>query len=155
MRQILAAMLAGPLWWMAILAFFVWSGAQGILANPEYQSEKFIQVFATLPPLPRSTENPYFIWTGMFVVGLFPASVFLYLNRLWSGAWWKKGLKYGLIHWALVTPWFEFYLPYNVMHEPLPLVLLEGFLWLLVALTLGLALSLLVNFELQKNITPS
>lgn len=149
-RNASALILAGPIWWIGIMIFFILSGAQGILANPEYQSEKFIQVFSTVPPPPRAVENPYFIWIGMFVIGLFPACVFLYLNRLLSGAWWQRGLKYGLIHWALITPWFEFYLPYNVMHEPLPLVLLETFLWLLVALFLGLFLSFTVNFRAER-----
>lgn len=147
MRKAIAAVLAGPVWWVGVMVFFGLSGAQGILANPEYQSEKFLQVFASLPPPPRAAQDPWFIWAGMFVIGLFPAFVFFYLNGLLSGSWWRKGLKYGLIHWALVTPWFEFYLPYNVMHEPLPLVLLESVLWLFVALWLGLFLSFVVNFR--------
>lgn len=146
-RKIAAILLAGPIWWIGVLIFFVFSGAQGLLANPEYQSEKFIQVFAVVQPLPRAAQDPAFIWIGMLIIGVFPALVFLYLNKLLAGNWWQKGLKYGLIHWALVTPWFEFYLPYNVMHEPLPLVLFETGLWLGVALMLGLALSLLVNFR--------
>lgn len=144
-KKTITLLLFGPVWWLLIMVFFILSGAQGILANPAYQSEKFIQVFTAIEPLPRMATSPYFIWIGMLIVGLFPASVFIFLHPKLRGKWWQKGLKYGLIHWALVTPWFEFYLPYNVMHEPLPLVLLETFLWLLVALGLGLIFSLLLR----------
>lgn len=144
-RKILVFLIAGPLWWLGALLFFVYSGAQNVLSNPAYQSEKFLQVFAVLEPLPRMATNLGFIWIGMGIIGLFPAGVFLYLNNKLPGNWWQKGLKYGLLHWALVTPWFEFYLPYNVMHEPLPLVLFEVGLWLCVALLLGLGMSAVAN----------
>lgn len=150
-RKSIAVLAFGPLWWILIILFFILSGAQQYLGNPEFQSEKFIQVFAVMEPLPRMTTDPWFIWIGMFFVGLFPAAVFLYLNSLLQGNWWQKGLKYGLIHWALITPWFEFYLPYNTMHEPLGLVLFECVLWLFVALSLGLVISLIVNFK-KRNI---
>lgn len=155
LRKALVLVLTGPAWWAAVLAFFVYSGAQQYLANPAYQSEKFLRVFAVIEPLPRMTENPYFIWIGMLIVGVFPAAVFLYLNGLLRGSWWQKGLKYGCVHWALVTPWFEFYLPYNVMHEPLALVMLESGLWFGVALALGLFISAVVNLGSRPVHAPS
>lgn len=154
-RKTLALLSFGPCWWMLILLFFVFSGAQNYLGNPDFQSEKFIQVFAVLEPLPRMTQNPWFIWVGMLIVGLFPAGVFLYLNGLLQGNWWQKGLKYGVIHWAMITPWFEFYLPYNTMHEPLPLVLLECLLWFFVAICLGLFISFAVNFKNDATSAPT
>lgn len=71
--------------------------------------------------------------------------------------WWTAVLAFfvGCTHWALVTPWFEFYLPYNVMHEPLALVMLEGCLWLGVALTLGLFVSAVVNLGSRPMRAPS
>lgn len=155
LRKVAAFLSFGPIWWAIILVFFIMSGAQSFLGNPEYQSEKFIQVFAVLEPLPRMAGNSYFIWIGMFIVGLFPAAVFLYLNKLLPGNWWQRGLKYGLIHWALITPWFEFYLPYNTMHEPLMLVLLECVLWFFVAISLGLIISFMVNFKTENKIRNS
>lgn len=146
-RKLISVLVFGQIWWALIILFFIVSGAQQFLGNPEYQSEKFIQVFAVLEPLPRMALSPWFIWVGMFVVGLFPATVFLYLNKLLPGNWWQRGLKYGLIHWALITPWFEFYLPYNTMHEPFILVLLECVLWFFVAVSLGLIISFIVNFK--------
>lgn len=150
MRKIALFLITGPAWWLGVLLFFVYSGAQQYLGNPEYQSEKFIKVFAVLEPLPRMGENAYFIWIGMLVIGFFPAFVFLYLEKILKGKWWQKGLKYGLIHWALITPWFEFYLPYNVMREPLPLVLFEVFLWLLVALFLGQIMAFIISFRVSR-----
>lgn len=40
-----------------------------------------------------------------------------------------------------MVPWFEFYLPWNMMHEPAPLVLLEMALWLGVLVVAGLAIA--------------
>jgi len=40
-----------------------------------------------------------------------------------------------------MVPWFEFYLPWNVMHEPLLPVLLEMIHWLGVLLSVGFAIA--------------
>jgi len=49
-----------------------------------------------------------------------------------------------------MIPWFEFYLPYNVMNEPLSLVLLEGLLWLLTIVTVYCITSFIYNFKVMK-----
>lgn len=49
-----------------------------------------------------------------------------------------------------MVPWFEFYLPWNVMHEPATLVLLEAALWLAVLLTVGLAVAGSYEWKLEK-----
>jgi hypothetical protein len=72
------------------------------------------------------------------------------INAGLSGFWLEKGLVMGGIAWMLVIPWFEFYLPYNVMHEPPALVLFEGLLWLGVMLLVGLCASLVLNVELRR-----
>ena len=52
-RTVGACLVAGPIWWISLRIFFVWSGAQRILANPKYQSKKFIAVFSEVEPLSR------------------------------------------------------------------------------------------------------
>ncbi len=136
----------GLLWYLALNLFFVFSQAQRILANPDYQSTKFLNVFMSIEPLPRMATDPWLVFKGLFVVGVLLAIAFLYVNQLMKGRWWQKGLKFGMLHWLMMTPWFEFYLPYNVMHEPFLLVLLEGVLWLGVCLTVGLGMSAIYNF---------
>ncbi|MDX1619017.1 MAG: hypothetical protein R3224_09545, partial [Balneolaceae bacterium] len=51
----------------------------------------------------------------------------------------KKGSLFGVVAWLLMNPWFDFYLPWNVMHEPISLVLLEMVLWFFALQLVGIA----------------
>lgn len=140
----------GWVWYAAMQCCFVWSGAQSILANPQHQSSKFIKVFTEYQPLPRMATDKSVLWIGFMVIGFIVASAFLLLNDKLPGGWLKRGLIFGVVHCMLMTPWFEFYLPYNVMNEPLLLVLFETTLWLCVTSVVGLFLSFTMNFERSK-----
>lgn len=136
----------GLMWrWAGLQLFFISSGAQNILGNSAHQSSKFINAFIA-EPLPRMAIDSSVLTWGLFVVGFLLAIAFLIVNTYLKGGWLKRGLVFGMVHWLVMTPWFEFYLPYNVMLEPLMLVLLEAFLWLCVALVLGLYMSFVVNY---------
>lgn len=148
-RKGIVLLFTGPIWWLLIQLTFIQSGAQKILANPELQSEKFINSFMKTEPLPRMIE-PFFMWKGMFLVGLFLGTTVIYLNSLLSGNLLIKGVKLGILHWMIAIPWFEFYLPFNVMHEPISLVLFESILWLFTTIFLGVLLSFILNFP-SKN----
>lgn len=142
----------GVVWYYAMRFFFVITGAQNILADPARQSSKFIKNFTEYEPLPRMAADNMMVLKGLMIAGVLVALVFTFLNAKLKGHWIKRGLVFGCMHWALMTPWFEFYLPYNVMHEPLPLVLLEAVLWLGTTLTIGLFLSLVMNFRTANDI---
>lgn len=146
LRIVLLYATAGFVWFWLLRIFFVFSGAQNILADPNRQSSKFIQAFIGNPPA-RMAVDSSIVWKGLFIVGLFVATAFLIINTYLKGNWFKRGLLFGFLHWLLMTPWFEFYLPYNVMLEPLSLVLLECLLWLMLTLSLGLWMSLVMNFR--------
>ena len=146
-RILIAFLGCGLVWYYAMRFFFITTGAQKILASPEYQSSKFIKTFTEYEPLPRMAADNSVLWKGLMIVGFFVAGAFLMLNNKMKGNWLKKGLLFGFIQWMIMAPWFEFYLPYNVMNEPLPLVLLEAALWLCVALIIGLFLSFTMNFK--------
>jgi hypothetical protein len=150
LRIFIALSGCGWVWYAAMQCCFVWSGAQRILANPQYQSAKFIKTFTEYQPLPRMANDKSVLWIGFMIVGFIVASAFLLLNDKMPRGWMKRGLLFGLVHWMLMTPWFEFYLPYNVMNEPLLLVLFEAMLWLCVALFVGAFLSFVMNFERTK-----
>lgn len=149
-RKIFGILTVGIVWLIGILVFFVFSGAQGILANPVYQSQKFIDAF-TKEPLPLTGEDSLILPFGLIIVGIFVGIVFNFLNDKLNYGWFKKGLVFGLIHWAFMIPWFEFYLPFNVMREPFVLVLFEMFLWLCVTQTIGIYLSFVFNFKRNKS----
>lgn len=118
----------GIIWYAAMQLFFIMSGAQNLLANPQYQSDKFIKSFMVYEPLPRMIERG-FVLKGLTLTGAFTAFAFVVVNSKLAGSWLKKGLMFACIQWLIMIPWFEFYLPYNVMHEPLSLVMFEGLVW--------------------------
>ena len=104
---------SGVIWFLGLNVFFIYSGAQRVLGSPDYQSSKFIQSF-TGQPLPRMAVDNGIVWKGLIVVGIGAALAFCMVNAGLKGSWAKRGLKFGFAHWLLMTPWFEFYLPYNV-----------------------------------------
>lgn len=117
--------------WVAGLQL-VFGPAQGILADPEIQSGKFLEVFGSLEPLPRYVTQPVVFYMGILLVGLAFGVAYHMTNQWMPGQPAKKGFRFGVLAWLLMIPWFEFYLPWNVMHEPLVLVLLEMVLWFIV-----------------------
>jgi len=48
------------MWYLSIQIYFVYSRAQQLLANPEYQSNKFLDAFIT-EPYPRMVEDPLLV----------------------------------------------------------------------------------------------
>ena len=138
------------IWYGAFSLFFIYSGAQNILGNPELQSGKFIKAFIETEPLPRMASYPFIVWIGVAIISILHALVYLMVRSTLKGNWLIQGLQYGLILWMVMIPWFEFYLPYNVMNEPMNLVLFEGLLWLGVLLAVGIYCSLVVSCQIKK-----
>lgn len=139
LRIIVAGIAGGLAWFVGLLIFF--GPAQSILSNPNLQSAKFLAVFTEIQPLPRAATHPWVLFAGLAIIGLIYSLVFAALRKGLPGEGWRKGVVFGLIAWALMVPWFEFYLPWNVMHEPLSLVLLEALLWALVLQLVGIAIA--------------
>jgi hypothetical protein len=127
-------------WWVGFQLFFM--SAQGILADPERQSAKFIAVFAQLPPLPHTAISPWPLPIGMAVLSMIQATVFAVVRTALPVNLFLRGLTFGAIAWALCFPWFEFYLPWNVMNEPVMLVCLELALWAAMMALVGVTISL-------------
>jgi hypothetical protein len=141
MTRSLAGGLTGAIAWiLGMLAFF--GPAQRVLTNPELQSGKFLQVFGALEPLPRMVAAPWVVPVGLLVIATIHSFVYRFLEPALRGRPVARGLQFGLVAWALMVPWFEFYLPWNVMHEPAPLVLLEAVCWLAVQLLVGVVIAL-------------
>lgn len=143
-RNVLAAIVAGiaggVAWVAGLFLFFI--PAQTVLANPAYQSAKFLAVMSTIQPLPRVAAAPWVIPAGAIAIGIIHALVYSRIRGAFGGGAVRRGSRFGLVAWALMAPWFEFYLPWNVMREPLPLVLLEAVCWLTVLLAAGVVTAL-------------
>ncbi len=138
LRYILAGLAAGFTMLAASLATF--GPAQAVLADPALQSAKFLDAFNGDPP-PRAASSPLIYPLGFIGLGFVHALAFQLLYRGLPRNWVAAGLTYGVAAWLIAYFWFEYYLPWNVMLEPLPLVLLELVCWLAVMLAGGLALA--------------
>lgn len=137
---VLVAGLAGAAAWLlgTALAF---GPAQGILADPERQSAKFIAAFADPAAPPRVVASPWILPAGLVLVGLAASAAYAIVRPGLSGGPGRRGAIFGVLAWLLMVPWFEFYLPYNVMREPLRLALLEALLWGIVLQGVGQAIA--------------
>jgi len=138
-RILVGGIVAALVWWGGMLVVF--GPAQGILADPSLQSGKFLAAF-TEPPYPRAAERPELLAMGLLVIAWIHSIVFSFLAPRLPGGRIRRGMVFGLLAWGLMVPWFEFYLPWNVMREPLSLVLLEALCWLAILLAVGISLSL-------------
>lgn len=147
-RYLIAAVAAGVAMNVAVMATF--GPAQTILMDPDQQSAKFIAAFME-EPQPRAAEMQLLFPLGFLGLGFAHALAFQLLYRGLPRGWFSAGIVYGFAAWLIAYLWFEYYLPWNVMLEPLPLVLLELACWLAVMLANGLALALVYSGQLRKN----
>ena len=139
MRGIVAGLAGGVAWFVGLLLFF--GPAQVLLTDPDLQSAKMLAAFGGAPPPPRAAEAQVLVVAGIFAIAVVYGLVYVGIASSWAGAWWRRGLKFALVSWALMVPWFEFYLPWNVLREPAPLVALEMACWAGVLTCVGLAIA--------------
>jgi hypothetical protein len=138
-RGAVAGLAGGVAWLLGLAVFF--GPAQTLLTNPELQSAKMLAAFAPGAEGPRMLEAPAIPVVGILGIGLLWGLVYAGIASAWAGAWWKRGLAFGLVGFTLMVPWFEFYLPWNVLREPAALVVLELVCWLAVLLLVGVAIA--------------
>lgn len=141
-RGAVAGLAGGVAWFVGLLLFF--GPAQLILADPQLQSEKMLAVFHD-EPLPRIAAMPWVLIIALLCIGMMWGWVYVWLTQsggLWSDRpWWRRGLRFGVVSWVLMVPWFAFYLPWNALLEPTLLVLLEAACWAGVMLTVGVTIA--------------
>lgn len=150
LRIFLAGTIATIVWYAGILLVF--GPAQSILADPAYQSKKFLVVFTQMEPLPKMYLQPIAFYVGFLIVGTAFSLAYHLIGRSLPGKSLYKGAFFGFGAWLLMNPWFEFYLPWNVMHEPIGLVLLEMVLWFIVMILVSIATVYAHNFLEARNI---
>jgi hypothetical protein len=134
-----AGLLGGAVWRIGM--DYIFGPAQGLLADPERQSAKMLAVFSLQSPAPRMYAAPWLIWAGLICIGVAWGWAYLLMTKTSTSAWWKRGLRFVAVSWILMVPWFEFYLPWNVLREPAALVLLEMLCWAGVLLLVGLTIA--------------
>ena len=133
------ALAASVGWFVGFQLSFV--PAQSILTDPARQSAKFLAIFFSVPPPPRIASPPEFL-ALVLVLGVFLALGHRLSRPDPTRPWWRRGLRFGALAWLFMVPWFELYLPWNVLHEPMPLVLLEAACWWITLTCSGLGIAL-------------
>jgi hypothetical protein len=135
LRSSVAGLAGGLAWYVGLQVIF--GAAQGILSNPNLQSQKMMAAFTDT----QASGNPIIIVIGLLTIGLVWGWVYMAVSRAWMVVWWQRGLRFALLSWALMVPWFEFYLLWNVLREPNALVLLEMVCWAGVMTVVGLTIA--------------
>lgn len=137
---ILAGLAGGIAWIVGMSILFM--PAQAILADPALQSPKFLAVFMDSAHPPHMATTPWAIPLGLMLISQIYAFVYATIQRGLPGRTpTGRGVAFGLVAWALAFTWFEFYLPWNVMLEPVALVAVELACWLGVMLLVGLSIA--------------
>ncbi|MDW3216905.1 MAG: hypothetical protein R8G01_23140 [Ilumatobacteraceae bacterium] len=79
---------------------------------------------------------------GMLTLwGIALAAAFEYVRASLPSRWFGRGIAFGVGAWALAYMFFETWVPYNALHEPFGLVLVELGLELIGMLAVGVALA--------------
>ncbi len=126
---------------LGFVLFFVL--ATGILLNPDIQSAKLIDVWQELEPIPLAITNPALFTIGIALIGGVHGLVFAGIVRGLPKDVLKRGLVFGAILWAVAALFFEYFTPFNMFGEPLPLVAFQLVLWVPVYLVEGTLISVI------------
>lgn len=112
-----------------------------VLFNPDVQGEKVMAVLFEMEPLPLMFTNGPLYMAIAAVIGIAHGLVFAYIEPILPTGTVKRGAAFAAILWVLMALYFEFHTPFNMFHEPVPLVLLELLFWVIVLLVEGLLIS--------------
>ena len=93
--------------------------------NKELQSPKLTAVWDDLKPAPLMMSAPISFGLALAVLGAAQGVAFVLVASAMPRGVVKRGLKYGLILWLLSNLAFEILGPFNLLAEPVPLVLVE------------------------------
>ncbi len=137
-RTILAGLAGGVALNIAMLLTFRllglgWDGG-GILLDPALQSPKVIAVWTQLEPVPLVVTNPLLIGMGLILFGVFHAFVYQGLSPAWPAGITARAVRLAILVFGLSFLFWEFFTPFNMFGEPLPLIGLELVFWAIIAL---------------------
>lgn len=113
---------------------FGWNGG-GILLDPSIQSQKLIDVWTKLEPLPLVVNSPSPIIVGLILFGIGHAFVYQWIAPSWPEGIKARALRMGALIFFLSFLFWEFFTPFNQFGEPLPLIGLELIFWATIAMS--------------------
>jgi hypothetical protein len=128
---------------------FGWNG-KGILLNPDVQSEKLIAVWTEIEPIPLVINNPAPIIIGIILFGIIHAFVYCWVSPAWPDGIVSRAMRMSILIFILVFSFWEFFTPFNMFGEPLPLIGLELLFWAIIALADGFVIAFIIEKETQS-----
>lgn len=149
MRTILAGLAGGMAMNLAMLLTFRgigfgWKG-DGILLTSPMQSQKLIDVWTKLEPLPLVAFNPAPIILGLLMFGIGHAYLYKWLAVAWPRGIVPRALRLAGLLFFMTYLFWEFFTPYNQFGEPLALIALELVFWGLIALSEAFAIAFVME----------
>jgi len=111
---------------------FGWHG-KGILINHSTQSPKLIAIWTELEPIPLVVSKPTPIIIGLILFGIGHAFIYRWLSPAWPQGIMARTLRMGMLVFLLSFLFWEFFTPFNLFGEPLPLIGLELVFWATIA----------------------
>ncbi|MGA1842532.1 MAG: hypothetical protein ACMUIU_18110 [bacterium] len=123
---------------------FGWNG-NGILLNPEIQSEKLIAVWTEINPIPLIVNNPLPMIFGLIIFGIIHAFIYYWLSRCWPEGILSRSLRFGSLIFLLCFLFWEFFTPFNMFGEPFYLIIIELIFWAIIAYSEALVLASIIE----------
>jgi hypothetical protein len=107
----------------------------GILTDPDRQSEKLISVWTEQLPLPLVISNPLAIVIGFILLSVGHAFFYQWMRPVLPAGKTGRIMLFGFLIFFFSYVFFEFFTPFNMFGEPLSLILVELLFWGLTALS--------------------
>jgi hypothetical protein len=123
---------------------FGWDGG-GILLTSSIQSQKLVAVWTTLEPLPLVVVNPTFIVAGLVLYGIGHALIYRWLSAPWPSGVTPRALRFAGLEFFMTFLFWEFFTPFNLFGEPLPLIGLELCFWAAIAIAEAFAIAVVAE----------
>jgi hypothetical protein len=106
------------------------AGQTGLLFDPSTQSAKVIAVWKEIQPLPWLVTQPWIIAVGLVFFGIIYAGVYASVEKAWPSRMRARVVRLAAL--TFVAPvFFEMMGPFNLLHEPTYLQLIEFAFWFL------------------------
>lgn len=132
-RTLVAGITGGVGFVIVSFLTFVLIGS-GPLSDPSVQNPKVIAVMTKIEPLPLWETAPQVILLGYVLFAIGHAFLFRSVAPAWPVGVISRSWRLALVIWGLSCLFFEFLGPFNLLGEPLGLVVLELGFWAVTAL---------------------
>jgi hypothetical protein len=148
-RTILAGLAGGVALNLTMLLTFRLLGfglnGGGILLDPALQGPKVIAVWTQIEPIPLVVSDPLFIGMGLILFAVFHAFVYQWLAPAWPTGILERAGRLAVLVFGLSFLFWEFFTPFNMFGEPLPLIGLELVFWALIALAEAFVIAVILE----------